>query len=110
MVVFANPCSTESSIILIGYCQDGQNGSISALKDVGRGGCIGLNGELFDSLIYLSIGALSMRGLDDRSRMNREIHVRFWEGLRGKFPRPTQLTSVAQLQISPKPSAKSRKS
>ena len=32
-----------------------------------------------------------MRGLDDRSRMNREIHVRICEGLRGKFPRPTRL-------------------
>jgi len=28
-------------------------------------------------------------GLDNGSRMNREIHVRFWEGLGVKFPRAT---------------------
>jgi hypothetical protein len=30
------------------------------------------------------------RWLDDKSRMNREIHVRFREGLRGRFPRATR--------------------
>ena len=29
-------------------------------------------------------------GLNDRSRMSREVHVRFSEGPRVKFPRPTQ--------------------
>ena len=29
-------------------------------------------------------------GLNDTSRMSREVHVRFSEGLRVKFPRPTQ--------------------
>lgn len=29
--------------------------------------------------------------VDDRSRMNREIHVRFWEGLGVRFPRATHL-------------------
>ena len=28
---------------------------------------------------------------DDRSRMNREVHVRFWEGVGVKLPRATQL-------------------
>jgi hypothetical protein len=31
--------------------------------------------------------------LVDRSRMNREVHVRVCEGLRGKFPRSTRLTT-----------------
>ena len=39
------------------------------------------------SLVCLFIGVLLMRGLDDRSRMNREVHVRVCEGLSGKFPR-----------------------
>ena len=29
--------------------------------------------------------------LDDRSRMNREVHVRFWEGLAVRFRWATQL-------------------
>jgi hypothetical protein len=29
--------------------------------------------------------------LDDRSRMNREVHLRFWEGLAVRFRRATQL-------------------
>ena len=32
-----------------------------------------------------------MRRLDDWSRMNREIHVRFFESLRGQFPWATRL-------------------
>ena len=31
------------------------------------------------------------RQLDDKSRMNREVHVRFREGLGVKFPRATRL-------------------
>ena len=31
--------------------------------------------------------------LDDRSRMNREVHVRFWEGVGVRFPRATRLHS-----------------
>ncbi len=34
--------------------------------------------------------------LDNRSRMNREIHVRFCEGLGVKFPLPTRLREPAQ--------------
>ncbi len=30
--------------------------------------------------------------LDDRSRMNRKVHVRFWEGLEVRFPGATQLS------------------
>src|SRR5438067_2277280 len=38
----------------------------------------------------LCIGRLVVfRGSDDGSRMSREAHVRFCEGLRVKFPRPT---------------------
>ena len=33
----------------------------------------------------------SRQRLDDRSRMNREVHVRFWEGLGVRFPRATRL-------------------
>ena len=45
-----------------------------------------------DSLICLRIGRWYQR-FDDRSRMNREVHVRFWEGVGVKFSRATQLTS-----------------
>ncbi len=31
-----------------------------------------------------------MKGLDDKSRMKREFHVRFCESLRGKFPWATR--------------------
>jgi hypothetical protein len=34
-----------------------------------------------------------MNGLDDKSRMKREFHVRFCESLRGKFPWATRLMS-----------------
>lgn len=43
-----------------------------------------------DSLTCLPIGCWCRR-LDDRSRMNREVHVRFWEGAGVKFSRATQL-------------------
>jgi len=36
------------------------------------------------------IGSRRQR-LDDRSRMNREVHVRFWEGLAVRFRWATQL-------------------
>jgi hypothetical protein len=49
---------------------------------------------------YLVLADLSLRGLDNRSRMNREIHVRICEGLRGKFPRPTRLWILITLLIS----------
>ena len=32
--------------------------------------------------------------LDDVSRMSREVHVRFWEGLGVRFPRATRLVKV----------------
>ena len=31
--------------------------------------------------------------------MNREVHVRLREGLRGKFPRSTRLVSVLQKEL-----------
>ena len=99
MVVFVNPRSTESSITLMGYCQGGQSGNTSAQEDLREGQYIGLNRLLFDSLIYLFIGALLMRGLDDRSRMNREVHVRICERLRGKFPRPTRLWNFEKADL-----------
>jgi len=39
------------------------------------------------------IGSRRQR-LDDRSRMNQEVHVRFCEGLGVKFPRATHLSEV----------------
>jgi IS5 family transposase len=41
------------------------------------------------SVKQLAIGRLLGLRLDDGSRMTRECHVRFWERLRGQFPRPT---------------------
>jgi hypothetical protein len=38
----------------------------------------------------LPIGDLFMRGLDDRSRMSREAHVRVCEGLGVRVPRATR--------------------
>jgi len=40
---------------------------------------------------YLSIGnEVGTDRLNNKSRMNREVHVRFCEGLGVKFPRPTR--------------------
>ncbi|MBN1980966.1 MAG: hypothetical protein JW795_05505 [Chitinivibrionales bacterium] len=34
--------------------------------------------------------------LDNKSRMNREVHVRFWERLRGKLPWSTRLKLIEE--------------
>ena len=39
-------------------------------------------------------------GLINRSRMNREVHVRFWERLRGRFPRSTHHKLHWHLDVS----------
>ena len=40
------------------------------------------------------IGAPRSWGLNDRSRMSREVHVRFWESAGVRFPRATRLTTA----------------
>ena len=37
--------------------------------------------------------------LDDRSRMSREAHVRFWEGAGARFPRATRHTRHRKLWV-----------
>ncbi|MDP3360544.1 MAG: group II intron maturase-specific domain-containing protein, partial [Methylobacter sp.] len=44
-----------------------------------------------NSRICLLIGKCCMRRLDDRSRMSGDVHVRFCEHLRGRFPWVTRL-------------------
>ena len=39
-----------------------------------------------------------MQWLDDRSRMSGDVHVRFYEHLRGRFPRVTRLVILCQTQ------------
>ena len=39
-------------------------------------------------------GALFRRWLDDKSPMNREVHVGFWEGVGVRFPRATRLLRI----------------
>jgi len=51
-------------------------------------------------LICLCTGDLWDSWLVDRSRMNREIHVRICERLRGKFPWSTRL-SGSEKQLFP---------
>jgi group II intron reverse transcriptase/maturase len=61
---------------------------LSALQN--RWGTCSLTGNLWDSWLV------------DRSRMNREVHVRICEGLRGKFPwstRPCKFKHLNLLQI-----------
>jgi len=43
-------------------------------------------------------GALRSERLDDRSRMSRETHVRFWESARVRSPRATHLPFYRQHQ------------
>ena len=43
------------------------------------------------SLASLLIGSSHSLRLDNRSRMSREVHVRFWESARVRFLRATQL-------------------
>ena len=50
----------------------------------------GWGGFIPDNLACMRIGRWGQR-VDDRSRMNREVHVRFWEGVEVKFFRATQL-------------------
>ena len=50
----------------------------------------GCGGSAPANLTCLPIGRWRHR-LDDRSRMNREVHVRFWEGLAVRFRWATQL-------------------
>src|SRR5689334_9627298 len=42
------------------------------------------------STVVRALGFLFRRTADKRSRMNREIHVRICESLRGQFPRATR--------------------
>lgn len=39
-----------------------------------------------------------MGRLNNRSRMSGDVHVRFWEGLRGRFPWATRLVCAFELE------------
>ena len=57
--------------------------------------------EYWEELISFYVG-LRLRGfkrMADRSRMNREVHVRCCGGLEVKFLRSTRLCTLAGLQI-----------
>ena len=57
--------------------------------------------EYWEELISFCVG-LKLRGfkrMADRSRMNREVHVRFCEGLGVKFPWATRRAPRAHFNI-----------
>ena len=55
----------------------------------------GWDALLEGSRIYLPIGRWEcVLRLDNKSRMNREVHVRFREGVGVKFPRATRLINL----------------
>jgi hypothetical protein len=57
--------------------------------------------EYWEELISFFVG-LKLRGfkkMADRSRMNREVHVRFCEGLGVKFPWATRLAGPRKVGV-----------
>jgi hypothetical protein len=57
--------------------------------------------EYWEELISFFVG-LKLRGfkkMADRSRMNREVHVRFCEGLGVKFPWATRLKNLPNVCV-----------
>src|SRR5437773_7834087 len=63
------------------------NDSGTTLREPG----VGCTACKLGSRTFSRIGLWYQR-LDDRSRMNREVHVRFWEGLAVRFHWATQLS------------------
>lgn len=47
------------------------------------------------SQIFCTLADCILKRLNDRSRMSREVHVRFWESLKGKFLWATHLGGAA---------------
>ena len=81
---------TELSTILTEFCRGGQVENTNACEDVREKRSSGLGGLENANHGCLHTGVLPMRGLDDRSRMNREVHVRVCESAGGKFPCATR--------------------
>src|SRR5205823_8889310 len=65
------------------------NDSGTTLREPG----VGCTACKLGSRTFSRIGLWYQR-LDDRSRMNREVHVRFWEGLAVRFHWATQLFTM----------------
>ena len=55
----------------------------------------------FSLFVSLPIGNSLSLWLDNRSRMSREVHVRFWQSARVGFPRATQLDKKSAQQRVP---------
>jgi|CXWL01.1.fsa_nt_gi hypothetical protein len=72
--------------VLVRWVQGNTNASARTRGEPGNG----CGGSMPANLTCLPIGRWRQR-LDDRSRMNREVHVRFWEGLAVRFRWATQL-------------------
>jgi hypothetical protein len=68
----------------------GRGGNTNASRDVRCVSGTGCAGFRLANRTCSRTGSL-MRRLDDRSRMNREVHVRFWEGVGVRFPCATRL-------------------
>ena len=85
---------TPFSINSTAHCNDGPCGSTEgyAVADAER--FTGLGALPNGSPTCLRTGDGYDNRLVDKSRMNREVHVRFCEGLRGKLPRSTRLYSL----------------
>ena len=64
-----------------------------------NGHVTGCDELLVISQSFLPIGnSLGLR-LDNRSRVNREVHIRFWESARVKIPRATHLFRIVIRKI-----------
>jgi hypothetical protein len=74
---------------MISWC-DGRNGNTKDYSCTSGEHGNGCGGSTPDSPTCSRIGRWCQR-LDDRSRMSREVHVRFWEGVGVQFSRATQL-------------------
>ena len=84
---------TPFSINSTAHCNDGPCGSTKSYAVADAKLFTGLGASPNRSLTCLRIGDWCDNRLVDRSRMNREVHVRLRERLRGKFPRSTRLCS-----------------
>jgi hypothetical protein len=90
MATSTSPRCDESSITLIvGSCA-GRGGNTANLRDIRDEPTAGWRRWSTDNLGCSSIGRFwTSPGTDDGSRMTRECHVRFCEGLWVKLPRST---------------------
>ena len=81
---------TRFSINSMAHYKDGPCGSTKSYTVANAELFTGLGASPNRSLTCLLIGDWCDNRPVDKSRMNREVHVRFCEGLRGKLPRSTR--------------------